>query len=136
MPQHTPDHTPHPHIHVNTQAGTHKESPQKPGFWTKGQADNNRNALLTCFICRSCTGFEFACVRAQCDAALLLAPRQELVSLAPRLFLPRICQPQRDTELGTTSRWRWDDFTATRCEIMSFALVLIGSSFPACKWST
>lgn len=114
----------------------HKLSPQKPCFWTKGQADNNRIALLTCSICQSSTGFEFACGRTRCDAALLVAPRQELVSLAPRLFLPRSCQPQLDPQIGTTSWWRLDDSSATRCEIMSLALVLIGTPCPACKWPT
>lgn len=130
-PQHTPDHT-----LSHTQAHMHKLSPQKPCSWTKGQADNNRIALLTCSICQSSTGFEFACGRTRCDAALLVAPRQEQVSLAPRLFLPRSCQPQLDPQIGTTSWWRLDDSSATRCEIMSLALVLIGTPCPACKWPT
>lgn len=65
-------------------------------------------------------------------SSYLIARRQELVSLEPRLFLSRSWKPHRDPHLGTTSWWRADDFTATRCEIMSLALVLIGSSCSAC----
>lgn len=65
-------------------------------------------------------------------SSYLIARRQELVSLEPRLFLSRSWKPHRDPQFGTTSWWRADEFTATRCEIMSLALVLIGSSCSAC----